>query len=537
MLPFEVAAALATAVADLVTTGRYCTLAAWVMMLYDHIVHFDKEVELFWGKPWSAAKCLYFFNRYVSPVFLGIHAMIFLSPHVTDGLCLSWFKFEGYTGTIAIASVEMILGFRVLALWNRNKWIAAILVFALLAEVAAMLAILSSTYVNMLAVSLPDPSIPYRACIPLNVSPYFFTFWIPPLAYESLVFILAAIKGFNTLRYNFSWGDGEFNFRSTGSRLLEVMIRDSLWYFLLIFTCDMVCSLIWLKGPSSLLQAVVGFGLALPSIAGSHLLLNLRDAYYHPAGSVAVTTAQTTGWAMSGNAHGLPNPKGGTTATGSTSYWGKKHKASAFGHSRNILASGGRHQVGQLDTQWALDPEQDDINTFQAPDGSPNSKLENELYAKDDDETLATGSQRTRGASTIKTTATRSTSNHVDANTSSSRAPAPGDVYAYTTRRLPTGGAPSGGGGSTYDMETGLGITSPNRRLQRLPPAGEGEEYELQHVPVRTGTTGSSSHAHSNGTSTAFEAYDGPPFPPGGGGNASNGHYGVRPIGSLGSYE
>ncbi|KIM24273.1 hypothetical protein M408DRAFT_233960 [Serendipita vermifera MAFF 305830] len=492
MLPFEVAAALATAVADLVTTGRYCTLAAWVMMLYDHIIHFDKEVELFWGKPWSAAKCLYFFNRYVSPVFLGVHAMIFLSPHVTDSLCLSWFKFEGYTGTISIASVEMILGFRVFALWNRNKWIAAMLVFALLAEVAAMLTILTSTYVNMLAVSAPDPSIPYRACIPLNVSLYFFTFWIPPLAYESLVFILAAIKGFNTLRNNFSSGNGEFTIRSTGSRLLEVMIRDSLWYFLLIFTCDMVCSLIWLKGPESLLQAVAGFGLAMPSIAGSHLLLNLRDAYYHPAGSVAVTTAQTTGWAISGNvhAHGIPTSKGGTTAPGNSRYWGKKHKAGTFGRSRNILASGGRHQVGQLDTQWALDPEQDDITTFQASGGGLNSEMENELYAKDDDETLPTGSQRTRGGSTIKTTATISTLNHVDANNSSARAPAPGDVYAYTTRRLPIGGGPSDGGGSTYGMETGIGITSPNRRPQRLPPAGEGEEYELQHVPVRAGTTG-----------------------------------------------
>jgi len=61
ILPFDVAAALTTAAADTITTGRYCTLAAWILLLWDHVVHFDKEVELFWSKPWSVAKALYFF--------------------------------------------------------------------------------------------------------------------------------------------------------------------------------------------------------------------------------------------------------------------------------------------------------------------------------------------------------------------------------------------------------------------------------------------------------------------------------------------
>ena len=238
------------------------------------------------------------------------------------------------------------------------QWIVGIVGLALLAEITTMLSILSSAYVGMLgpsvttlvltpqlthsplAISQPHPSIPYHACIPLNVPPYFFAFWLPPLGYEFLVFALASYKGYSTLRYSFAWGTGEFTFRSTGSRLLEVMIRDSLWYFLLIFACDMVCSLIWLQGPASLLQAVVGFGLVIPSVAGSHLLLNLRDAYYHPSGNI--TTANTTGWTAS------VNPKGGS---------GKKGTPT-FGRSKNILASGGRHQVAQLDTQWALDPEQ-----------------------------------------------------------------------------------------------------------------------------------------------------------------------------------
>ena len=60
-LTLQEAAALATATAAAVMTGRYCTLAAWVMLLYDHAIHMDKEIELFWYKPWGVAKALYFF--------------------------------------------------------------------------------------------------------------------------------------------------------------------------------------------------------------------------------------------------------------------------------------------------------------------------------------------------------------------------------------------------------------------------------------------------------------------------------------------
>ena len=60
-LSLEVAAVLATTVADTVTIGRYCTLAAWILLLYDHIIHFDKEIELFWYQKWTVAKVLYFF--------------------------------------------------------------------------------------------------------------------------------------------------------------------------------------------------------------------------------------------------------------------------------------------------------------------------------------------------------------------------------------------------------------------------------------------------------------------------------------------
>jgi hypothetical protein len=88
MATVEEASALITPVAAVVTIGRYCTLSAWVMLLYDYVVHLDKEVELFWMKPWSVAKGLYIFNRYAPMIFVGVHAMgmsSFHSPFLTNG--------------------------------------------------------------------------------------------------------------------------------------------------------------------------------------------------------------------------------------------------------------------------------------------------------------------------------------------------------------------------------------------------------------------------------------------------------------------
>ena len=95
----------------------------------------------------------------------------------------------------------------------------------------------------------------------------------------------------------------------------------------------MACALVWLRGPDSLLQAVVGFGLVIPSVASSHLLLNLRDAYYHPTGE---TTIGRSDYSRTGFGE-VPTVHRG----------------------KDIFANEGRHHInGELDTSWALDSTQ-----------------------------------------------------------------------------------------------------------------------------------------------------------------------------------
>lgn len=64
----------------------------------------------------------------------------------------------------------------------------------------------------------------------------------------------------------------------TGPRLLRVLIRDSMIYFITICSVYILNILIWRLEETSLSLVATGWSLTLLSVAGSRMLLNLREA-------------------------------------------------------------------------------------------------------------------------------------------------------------------------------------------------------------------------------------------------------------------
>ena len=62
-------------------------------------------------------------------------------------------------------------------------------------------------------------------CVPSRITTHFFAFWVPMLAYESLLCGLALFRGFQAFQSSTS------PFRS-GKYLVSILIRDSVLYFL-----------------------------------------------------------------------------------------------------------------------------------------------------------------------------------------------------------------------------------------------------------------------------------------------------------------
>ena len=82
-----------------------------------------------------------------------------------------------------------------------------------------------------------------QACILTNTWPLSYLYWIPFLAFESLLFVLALAKGIQSVRDheldlkagNFSLGlcrKGRVSGSGRAAKALEVLIRDSILYFL-----------------------------------------------------------------------------------------------------------------------------------------------------------------------------------------------------------------------------------------------------------------------------------------------------------------
>ncbi|KIJ62719.1 hypothetical protein HYDPIDRAFT_41847 [Hydnomerulius pinastri MD-312] len=54
---------------------RMCQMAPYVVMLYDHLLTFDQEVELVWKRSWTLSTVLYVILRYAGGMFGLVSAM------------------------------------------------------------------------------------------------------------------------------------------------------------------------------------------------------------------------------------------------------------------------------------------------------------------------------------------------------------------------------------------------------------------------------------------------------------------------------
>jgi len=143
-------------------------------------------------------------------------------------------------------TILVILQMRLYALYSLNSKILALMIisFTAASTVSALImgkvlksiagSLLNCTafqgpwrFENSIALAKPVQYLEnFVFCSPTNVSTKFYTFWIPILLNECLLCILVLIRGFQTFR------SGETIFQ-TGRHLVSILIRDSVFYFIM----------------------------------------------------------------------------------------------------------------------------------------------------------------------------------------------------------------------------------------------------------------------------------------------------------------
>lgn len=258
------------------TNTRYSTFAALSFLLYDYLLTFDVEKRLVWNNPWSFGKILFIFNRYFGSLALTFNSVMLLTSLPNDSqLCKGFRMWEGLAVMIAVMSTEVILMTRIYAVYDRNKLILFVMAVLFAANIASTALII---YVGPPGGAL-SLSVYISGCHVVDRGFSYFLCWLPAFGFETTLVTIMLYRGLRTRE------------RGLNSPLLNVVIRDSIIYFLVIFTALFVNCLIWGMSPQTFNVELSGCWTIAASCAfGSRLLLNIRERYYKEQSFIAVET-------------------------------------------------------------------------------------------------------------------------------------------------------------------------------------------------------------------------------------------------------
>ncbi|KAH8114191.1 hypothetical protein DFH11DRAFT_1769465 [Phellopilus nigrolimitatus] len=191
-------------------------------------------------------------------------------------------------GQLIIMGVEISLMLRVYALYKRDRRILALIVFLYISEVTALSVILGLALRRIVSIAplrgIFPADFPLSGCFPEYVPSYFYSYWIPSLIFESILFVLMTINFVRCIRG-----------QKTAIPLLNQFFRDGTVYYAVIFVTLLTNVLLYELVNSALAQVAIGWELTVFSIAGSRLILNLRvsgSASRTPAGTAEVATLE-----------------------------------------------------------------------------------------------------------------------------------------------------------------------------------------------------------------------------------------------------
>ncbi|OCB85300.1 hypothetical protein A7U60_g7605 [Sanghuangporus baumii] len=293
---------------DIINT-RYSELASSTIIVFDYLLTLDQEIQFIWKSRWSIGKLLFFVLTTATYSYRIDITRFSLSDSITMGslrlnfqfcefkvtvlLCslsdgdvgegLHWFRWQGWTGLVAAALAETILQLRLYALYYGNKKVLVLMVSFFISAMASSAIIMGTTLRDVEARAHLIPGTDF--CIPIHVSSHFYAFWIPILCFEALLCALACIRGYRSYRDREIRRMSDLRRRVRQSHqperhlnILEVLLRDSVGYFIIAFATYLTTTLMWIIGPITVLEIPIGFTVAFSSVIGNRLLLNLRGS-------------------------------------------------------------------------------------------------------------------------------------------------------------------------------------------------------------------------------------------------------------------
>ncbi|KZT12009.1 uncharacterized protein LAESUDRAFT_162925 [Laetiporus sulphureus 93-53] len=244
----------------------YATLSGLALLLFDHVLTFQQEVDLFWKGPLSLTKILYLWNRYFSLIALSIDVAIHMSAISSNSnRCEDYLQVQGSLATVITATVDFVLVLRVWILYHRNRTMLYVLVFLFASEVIAMEII--SVYSDLPLKEYAHLGSTITGCYSLTVPKYFKVYVVPSLIVSAIMFAMTVYKCGMSLK----------GYRGATMPLITLFLRDGVLWFLAVVVILVTDILIWSLARATLAELMIGLSCALYSVIASRVLLNIRS--------------------------------------------------------------------------------------------------------------------------------------------------------------------------------------------------------------------------------------------------------------------
>uniref|UniRef100_A0A8H7XQE0 DUF6533 domain-containing protein n=1 Tax=Psilocybe cubensis TaxID=181762 RepID=A0A8H7XQE0_PSICU len=301
---------------QLIQFFKYAEVSATSVILYDYLLTLDQEITFLWTKRFSFTKLLFFVNRYYfvaassTTPSIAVYGLFVQNPDDT----LYIFQLCPFTKTISLDNpglpfvnscqryiiwqivswivlaiiTQGILQVRLYALYGNSKKLLAFTLtfhFLSLAASSAIIAVATSKELadhGIGAIAIPGN----RFCGILNATRVTYVYWIPSLAFEFCLCALAIAKGFS----HFKGYDGSYF--STGMRLVDILVGDSLLYFLVITLVYVACVAVWVAEVQRI-NAPLAFELSISTTLCSRIIFKLYGALDETEVLSELKTSQT----------------------------------------------------------------------------------------------------------------------------------------------------------------------------------------------------------------------------------------------------
>ncbi|KAF9552958.1 hypothetical protein CPC08DRAFT_822577 [Agrocybe pediades] len=274
----------------------YTRVVVSTIILFDYILTFGEEVRLMWRGKWSIVKILFFVIRYYG-LFVGIFLLYSIfTPLITNEVavcfigslarlhmtsdshgpsqpsCIRSLQWDVSTLFISTLLTEAILLIRIYAMYERSRTVLAWLLLCSALSTSVSSWLLSKDLV--LITSAKVVSIPGGVtCTYASLPTWAYAFGIPFVIYDTVLCGFAVYRGYVSFRSSVGLRGNLVN------RLLKIMIRDSIFVFIILFLTYLSGMLVWINVLRNGFTQVPGNSIiALANVLSNRMILNIRDS-------------------------------------------------------------------------------------------------------------------------------------------------------------------------------------------------------------------------------------------------------------------